>query len=74
MTEEQLTDIVQLVGHGIGQSLIDNFGPRRVGFALLIFDVSDPFNLACTSSEEVEGMIKALQYLVTALKAAPRPA
>jgi len=74
VTEEQLTDLAELIGHGIGQSMIDNFGPGRVGFTLLIFNRADPLNFAYTSSEGTEGMIKSLQHLLTALKASPRPA
>jgi hypothetical protein len=73
VTEKQLTDLAEMIGQGIGQSLTDNFGPQRIGFVLVMFDrAGHPLSLVFSSSEQTEDTIKRLRTLLAALKGGPR--
>lgn len=68
-----LQDLVTLMGKGIGDSLDDTFGPRTVGYAVMIFDFGNAGTFAYRSNAKRAEMIQALEVLVAALKAPAPP-
>jgi hypothetical protein len=56
------------MGRAIGESIDGLFGPRRAGYALLLFDFGDSGSMAYASNGKREDMIKALAELLVKLR------
>lgn len=66
--QKELEKLAAEIGRAIGQSVDGIFGPRRVGYAMLLFDFGDSGNMAYASNGKRDDMIKALTELIGHLR------
>ncbi len=65
---EHLEVVVAGIGRAIGESVDGEFGARRVGYAVLLFDFGDSGTMAYASNAKRDDMIKALAELLVKLR------
>jgi hypothetical protein len=65
---KKLEEVCRDIGKTIGTAIDNNFGPFKVGFALMVFDFGEGGHMTYVSNGQRQEMVRALQELLDHIK------